>query len=158
MAGAELSLGRIDSAEAHIEAARKIAEGSDVSRVGIRMVSARVHHRFGRYRQAQEEAGPALQEALKGSPLDLPRLHGLIGAIHLGMGDGEQCLRSCDLALELAYRSGQRLEHARTLITLGHARRAAGDEQAAQAAWRQAHGVFGILGTPEQEDTAALVR
>ncbi|MET8126133.1 BTAD domain-containing putative transcriptional regulator [Streptomyces sp. NPDC005065] len=158
MAGADLRLGRVDSAVSHLSAARGIAEGSDVSLVGLRMGLARVHHKLGRHQQAQEEAGLSLQEAIKGSPLDLPRLHGLLGAIHLGMGDGEQSVRSCDLALDFARRSGQRLEHARTLITLGHARRAAGDEQAAQAAWQQAHDVFGELGSPERQETAALVQ
>ncbi|MFI5753670.1 tetratricopeptide repeat protein [Streptomyces sp. NPDC051569] len=157
LAVVELKLGRVDTALDRLGTARDVAEGVGTGFVGVLMGLARVHLRQGRYEQAHDEASRSLRLAAEGSPLDLPRLHGLLAAIQLAAGDSEQCLRSCDQALQLARRSGQRLEHARALITLGHAHRLEKRERAARSAWRRAHGHFTALDTPEQRETAALL-
>ncbi|GGS25304.1 SARP family transcriptional regulator [Streptomyces rubiginosohelvolus] len=157
LASAELRLGRTDAALEHLREATCIGEGSEVSLVGVRMGLARIHLRLGRFDDARLEAQRSLEEARTGSRLDLSRLHGLLGAIHLAAKDRDACLRSCDEALEHARTSGQRLELARTLTTLGRAHAVGGDQRAARAEWQRAHTVFAELEVPEAAETLRLL-
>lgn len=157
LADAELRLGRTDMAREHLRVATRIAEGSEVSLIGVRMGLARIHLRLGQCDDARRETRCSLEEARTGSRLDLSRLHGLLGAIHLAAGDRDACLRSCDQALHHARTSGQRLELARALTTLGRAHADADDHTSARAAWNQAHTVFTELQVPEAAQTGQLI-
>ncbi|MEO3885330.1 BTAD domain-containing putative transcriptional regulator [Nonomuraea sp. B5E05] len=156
MAEAELELGRMDSALARLEAALRLAErtGTDLDQVLLGLAEA--HHRGGRHADARDEAERALKLAQDANPLNLPRLYGLLAAVHLADGDTAQSVRACEQALRLAHRSGQRLEHARALLTLGHAREPHAPEQARRH-WRRAHELFTAIGAPERLKTAALL-
>ncbi|WP_166427515.1 AfsR/SARP family transcriptional regulator [Nonomuraea mesophila] len=156
MAGAELELGRVDSALARLESALRLAErtGTDLDQVLLGLAEA--HHRGGRHADARDEAERALKLAQDANPLNLPRLHGLLAAVHLADGDTAQAVRACEQALRLAHRSGQRLEQARALLTLGHAREPHALEQARRH-WRRAHELFTAIGAPERLKTAALL-
>ncbi|MFE7124105.1 BTAD domain-containing putative transcriptional regulator [Streptomyces sp. NPDC057617] len=157
MAGVDLKTGRTDSALERLVPAREIAEDTGTELVGVLWVSAHVNCRLRRYDEAYEETDRALALAADGGRLDLPRLYGLLAAVHLAAGDSARCFDACEEALKLAKRSGQRLERARVLITLGHAQQRTGNERAARSTWRRAHGLFTALGTPEQDETAALL-
>ncbi|MFD8917184.1 BTAD domain-containing putative transcriptional regulator [Streptomyces sp. NPDC059569] len=157
MAGIELKNGRMDSALEQLNSAREIAEHTGTELVGVLWTSANALLRLGRYDEAYGETRRALALAADGSRLDLPRLYNLLAAVQLEAGDGEQCFETCEKALKFARRSGQRLERARILITLGRAHHQTGNERAARNTWRRAHGVFTALDTPEQDRTAALL-
>ncbi|WP_165977116.1 AfsR/SARP family transcriptional regulator [Nonomuraea diastatica] len=156
MAEAELELGRMDSALARLEAALRLAErtGTDLDQVLLGLAEA--HYRGGRHADARDEAERALKLAQDANPLNLPRLYGLLAAVHLADGDTAQSVRACEQALRLAHRSGQRLEHARALLTLGHAREPHAPEQALRH-WRRAHELFTAIGASERLKSAALL-
>lgn len=73
------------------------------------------------------------------------------------MDDLTRCLEHCRPALDTQRRAGQRLPHARTLLTMGHAYHRLGKPHLAQARWRHAHTQFTEIGAPEHNDTAALL-
>ncbi|GGP18251.1 tetratricopeptide repeat protein [Nonomuraea glycinis] len=148
MAGAELELGRADAALARLDAALELSQSTGTDLDQVLLSRAEFHYRQGRFAQARHE----VDRPLTFNPLDLPRLHGLLAAVHLAEGDREQCVQACEQALELARRSGQRLEYARVLMTLGHALKGEGREH-----WEQAHELFTAIGAPERARTAALL-
>jgi tetratricopeptide (TPR) repeat protein len=152
MAGAEVELGRADAALARLDAALELSESTGIDLEQVLLGRAEFHHRQGRSEDARHEVDRLLKSAPTLNPLDLPRLHGLLAAVHLAAGDGEQCVQVCEHALELARRSGQRLEYARVLMTLGHALKGAGREH-----WEQAHALFTAIGAPERSMTATLL-
>ncbi|GAA3605971.1 BTAD domain-containing putative transcriptional regulator [Nonomuraea rosea] len=156
LAGAELELGRADSTLAHLDGALELAEHTGIDLDEVLLGRAEFHYRQGRYGDARDEADRSLKLALTSNLLNLPRLHGLLAAIHLAVGDGEQCVEACEQALEHARRSGQRLDHARALMTLGHAVQGTAGEQARRL-WGQAHALFTIIGAPERSTSAALL-
>ncbi|MDI9883478.1 hypothetical protein QMZ92_03450 [Streptomyces sp. HNM0645] len=121
------------------------------------LAAAEAERRLGRHAGAREEMERALGRAAAGSPLDLPRLYHLGARVCLDTDDAAAAARYCRLALRLARRSGQALEHARVLITLGHARRELGGEYPARATWGRAHSALAALGAPERHETAALL-
>ncbi|MEV0300125.1 AfsR/SARP family transcriptional regulator [Streptomyces prasinus] len=157
MANVHLREDRLDRAAARLEAAREAARGTDVSLIGATLAVAEVERRLGGHARAREETEHALGLAAAGSPLDLPRLYHLGARVHLDTDDAAGAARYCRLALRFARRSGQALEHARVLITLGHARRELGGEYSARATWGRAHSALAALGAPEQHETAALL-
>jgi tetratricopeptide (TPR) repeat protein len=148
MAGAELELGRADAALARLDAALELSQSTGTDLDQVLLSRAEFHYRQGRFAEARHE----VDRPLTFTPLDLPRLHGLLAAVHLAEGDSEQCVQACERALELARRSGQRLEFARVLMTLGHALKGEGREH-----WEQAHELFTAIGAPERARTAALL-
>ncbi|MEU6713544.1 BTAD domain-containing putative transcriptional regulator [Nonomuraea sp. NPDC046802] len=154
MAGAELELGRADAALARLDAALELAESTGTDLDQVLLGRAEFHFRQGQYKEARNEADRSLKLALTSNPLNLPRLHGLLADIHLAVGEGEQCVQACEQALELARRSGQRLEYARVLMTLGHALE--GNEEA-RSHWERAHELFTVIGAPERSRAAALL-
>ncbi|MFI7446497.1 BTAD domain-containing putative transcriptional regulator [Nonomuraea sp. NPDC049714] len=152
MAGAELELGRADAALARLDAALELSENTGTDLDQVLLSRAEFHHRQGRSADARQELDRLLEPGLTLTPLDLPRLHGLLAAVHLAAGDGEQCVEECEHALGLARRSGQRLEYARILVTLGHAVPSEG-----RSHWEQAHALFTAIGAPERSTTATLL-
>ncbi|MEU6722945.1 BTAD domain-containing putative transcriptional regulator [Nonomuraea wenchangensis] len=147
LAGAELELGRTVEAFARLDAALELARhtGTDLDEVLLGYAEAR--HLQGRYAEALAEANRALELALTTNPLNLPRLHTLLGALHLATGDDRRCVEACERALELAGRSGQRLEYARAQLTLGHALARQGDERAERHR-REAEELLAVIGAP----------
>ncbi|MDA0640214.1 AfsR/SARP family transcriptional regulator [Nonomuraea ferruginea] len=156
-AAVETELGRTDDALAHLDAAARLAErtGTDLDEVLLERAGA--HFRQGRYEDARKEAGQALERALTANPLNLPRAHVLLAAVHLAAGDGEECVRACERAIGLARRSGQRLQYARALTILGHARSREGDDGQAARLWTRAHALFTAIGAPDRSETVALL-
>jgi DNA-binding SARP family transcriptional activator/tetratricopeptide (TPR) repeat protein len=75
----------------------------------------------------------------------------------LGLADPAGCLIDGRRALRIQRRAGQRLAYARTLVTVGLAHEGLGERSRARAQWRAAHAVFEEAGTPEREQTAALL-
>ncbi|WP_171052938.1 tetratricopeptide repeat protein [Streptomyces marianii] len=148
---------RHDRAAARLEAAREVAQGTDVSLIGATLAAAEAERRLGRHARAREDTERALGLAAAGSPLDLPRLYHLGATVCLDTEDAAGAARYRRLALRLARRSGQAREHARVLITLGHARRELGGEYSARATWGRAHSAPAALGAPERHETAALL-
>lgn len=157
IAGVDLKRGQVNSALSHLASAREIAEHTGTELVGVLWTSANVLLRLHRHEEAHDEANRALALAADGDRLDLPRLYGLLAAIHLEAGNQERCVDACREALQLAKRSGQRLEYARVLITLGSAQHQSGNKRAARNTWERAHAVFAALGTPEQRETKRLL-
>ncbi|QYC41687.1 Regulatory protein AfsR [Nonomuraea coxensis DSM 45129] len=147
LAGAELELGRTGDAFAHLDAALELARrtGTDLDEVLLGYAEAR--HRQGRHDEALAEANRALELALTANPLNLPRLHTLLGSLHLATGDDRRCAEACERALELAARSGQRLEYARAQWTLAHALARQGDERAERHR-REAEELLAAIGAP----------
>ncbi|MEQ4721212.1 hypothetical protein [Nonomuraea sp. B19D2] len=119
---------------------------------------ARAEYVVRNYDKARELAGRSLSLSQNHSPLDMPRLHTLLAAIHLAEGAGGESIRAGEQAADLAARSGQRLEQARALLILGHARQLAADHERARMSWQQAHELFTAIGTPEAHLTASLLR
>ncbi|MFE7757225.1 BTAD domain-containing putative transcriptional regulator [Streptomyces sp. NPDC057429] len=158
MANALLYGGRLDHAMARLDTAREIAEGTDVSLIGVSLVAAEAERRLGRHARAREEAEHALALAAVRSPLDLARLYHLCARICLDTDDAPGAAQACRQALRLARRAGQALEHALVQITLGHARRKLGGEHAARATWGRAHSALVALEAPHQRETAALLQ
>lgn len=156
MAGAELELGRADSALTHLDAALELAERTGIDLDEVLLGRAEFHYRQGRYGDARDEADRSLKLALTSNLPNLPRLHGLLAAIHLAVGDGEQCVEASVQALEHARRSGQRLDYARALMTLGHAVKGTAREESRRH-WEQAHALFTVIGAPERSTSAALL-
>ncbi|MEV4071113.1 AfsR/SARP family transcriptional regulator [Nonomuraea fuscirosea] len=156
IAEAESELGRADVALTRLDAALELSEHTGTDLDQVLMVRAEFYHRHGRPRDARVAIDRVLQPAFTVNPLDLPRLHGLLAAIHLEEGDNERCIQVCEDALEITRRSGQRLEYARLLMTLGHARKSAAKEEA-RSHWEQAHALFTAIGAPERSKTAALL-
>lgn len=144
MASAELELGRTDDALTRLGAALELAQhtGTDLDEVLLR--SAEAYHRQGRHAEALSEANRSLELAVASNPLNLPRLHTLLAGIHLATGDDQRAAEACTRALDLAHRSGQRLEYARALLTLGRALR--GPD--AQRHLRRAEHLFATIGVP----------
>ncbi|WP_160150515.1 AfsR/SARP family transcriptional regulator [Nonomuraea solani] len=153
MAAAELELGRAEGALAHLDAALELAEHTAIDLDHVLLGRAEFLYHQGRYEDARDAAHRSLELAHTSNLLNLPRLHGLLAAIHLAMGDDERCVEACARALELARRSGQRLDHARALMTLGHAVK--GTES--RRLWGQAHALFTVIGAPERFTSAALL-
>ncbi|MFI9846947.1 BTAD domain-containing putative transcriptional regulator [Nonomuraea sp. NPDC051941] len=162
MAGAELELGSPDSADsadsalARLDAALDLAEHTGIDLDEVLLGRAEFHYRQGRYATAWDEADRSLQLALTSNLLNVPRLHGLLAAIHLAVGDVEQCVEACEQALQEARRSGQRLDYARALMTLGHAVKGTEREESRRL-WGQAHALFTDIGAPERSTSAALL-
>ncbi|WP_431919660.1 tetratricopeptide repeat protein [Nonomuraea jabiensis] len=156
MAGAEAELGRADSALARLDAALDLAEHTGIDLDEVLLGRAEFHYRQGRYATARDEADRSLTLALTSNLLNLPRLHGLLAAIHLAAGDVEQCVEACERALEHARRSGQRLDYARALMTLGHAVKGT-EREKSRRLWEQAHALFTVIGAPERSTSAALL-
>ncbi|MEV4114320.1 BTAD domain-containing putative transcriptional regulator [Nonomuraea sp. NPDC049695] len=157
LAEAHLRLGRVDSAFGHLGTARLFAEESGMSTGQVLLGLARAEYLVRNFGKAHELAGHSLSLSEKHSPLDVPRLHALLAAVHLAEGSGGVSVRAAQQAANLAARSGQRLEQARALLILGHARQLAGDPQSARRSWRQAHELFTAIGTPEALLTAPLL-
>ncbi|MEV6156833.1 BTAD domain-containing putative transcriptional regulator [Nonomuraea sp. NPDC052129] len=156
MAAAEVELGRADSALARLDAALDLAEHTGIDLDEVLLGRAEFHCRQGRYAAAREEAERSLKLSLTSNLLNLPRLHGLLAAINLAAGEVEQCVQACEQALEHARRSGQRLEYARALMTLGHAVKGTAREESHRH-WGQAHALFTAIGAPERSTSAALL-
>ncbi|MEV4565669.1 BTAD domain-containing putative transcriptional regulator [Nonomuraea sp. NPDC049419] len=156
-AAAETGLGRLEAALAHLGTAAELAEDTGTDLDQVLLERAEVRLRQGRHADAMLDAGHALELARTANPLDLPRAHLLRAAGHLASGDTESCVRECERALRHARRSGQPLQHARALTTLGHARSRAGDDGRAARLWARAHALFTGIGVPEQQGTAALL-
>ncbi|MFI7632784.1 BTAD domain-containing putative transcriptional regulator [Nonomuraea sp. NPDC049400] len=158
LAESELRLGRLDSAFGHLGTARRFAEESGMSTGQVLLGLARAEYVVRNYDKARELAGRSLSLSQNHSPLDVPRLHALLAAIHLAQDAGEESIRAAEQAADLAARSGQRLEQARALLILGHARQLAADQESARRSWQQAHELFTVIGTPEAHLTASLLR
>ncbi|HUR01437.1 MAG TPA: tetratricopeptide repeat protein [Nonomuraea sp.] len=156
MAGAELEFGSVESALARLDSALELAEDTGIDLDEVLLGRAEFLYRQGRYADARDEADRSLKLALTSNLLNVPRLHGLLAAIHLAAGDGEQCVDACEQALEHARRSGQRLDYARALMTLGHAVKGSGREESRRL-WGQAHALFMVIGAPERFTSAALL-
>ncbi|MBT2231659.1 tetratricopeptide repeat protein [Nonomuraea sp. NEAU-A123] len=156
MAGAELELGSVNSALARLDAALELAEDTGIDLDEVLLGRAELLYRQGRYADARDEADRSLKLAFTSNLLNVPRLHGLLAAIHLAVGDGGQCVDACEQALEHARRSGQRLDYARALMTLGHAVKGRGREESRRL-WGQAHALFMVIGAPERSTSAALL-
>lgn len=156
-AAAERALGWVDDARAHLDAAARLAEdtGTDLDEVLLERADA--HFRQGRYEDARKDAGRSLELARTANPLNLPRVHNLLAAVHLSADDGDECVRACERAISLARRSGQPLQYARALRTLGLAREREGDVGQAERLFSRAHALFTAMDAPEQLETAALL-
>jgi len=112
----------------------------------------RDHHR------AHEQAAQALDLArTSGYAILAAQAHSRLAAASLGMDDLNGSLEHCRRALNTQRRAGQRLAHARTLLTMGHAHQRLGHTRPALTCWRQAHTIFDDIGAPERNDTAALL-
>ena len=157
IAAAETGLGRVEAALAHLGTAAGLAEDTGMDLDQVLLERAEVRLRQGRHADALADAGHALELVRTANPIDLPRAHRLRAAAHLASGDTESCVRECERALRHARRSGQPLQHARALTTLGHARSREGDDGRAARLWAQAHALFTGIGVPEQHETAALL-
>ncbi|MFI7439335.1 AfsR/SARP family transcriptional regulator [Nonomuraea indica] len=156
MAQSELALGRTEEALAHLHAALELAERTGTGLDQVLLGFAQVHHSRGRYVDAREAGQRALELAAGSNSLNVTRLHRVLGDIHLAAGDTEEAVQACEQALWHARRSGQRLEHARALMTLGHARRPA-DDRRARRHWARAHELFTAIGVPERLASEALL-
>lgn len=156
MAQSKLALGRTEEALAHLDAALELAERTGTDLDHVLLGFAQAHHSMGRYADAQEAAQRALKLAVISNPLNVARLHRILGDIHLAVGDTEHAAQACEQALRHARRSGQRLECARALMTLGHASRPADDRRARQY-WARAHELFSAIGAPERLASEALL-
>lgn len=143
-ASAELALGRTDDALARLDAALTLAEHTGTDLDEVLLGRAEAHHRQGRHEEALSEANRSLELALASNPLNLPRLYTLLAGIHLATGDDQRAAESCTRALDLAHRSGQRLEYARALLTLGRALRGPDAERHLNKAER----LFATIGVP----------
>ncbi|MGP4097970.1 tetratricopeptide repeat protein [Nonomuraea sp. KM90] len=157
LADAELRLGRVDRAFDRLTAARRLAVKSGMSSGQVLLGRARAEFCVRNHGAARELATRSLALNRKFSPLDVPRLHTLLAAIHLADGEEEQGMLAGERAANLAARSGQRLEHARALLLLGRARLRTGDRRGGRECWRHAHDLFSAIGTPEARLTASLL-
>lgn len=159
LAAAETGLGRAEHALDLLEAAAAITDrtGHSAGRVELLVGLARANRHAGRPEQARAHVTEALRLAIQGHPLALARAHHTLAEVLLELGDGPGAVQECRRAFRVCRRSAQRLVHAQALVTLGHARRVAGNEAAARAAWGRAHLLFAELGIPRQEETAALL-
>ncbi|MFG3441342.1 BTAD domain-containing putative transcriptional regulator [Nonomuraea sp. NPDC047897] len=157
MAQSKLALGRTEEALAHLDAALALAERTGTDLDNVLLGFAETHCSMGRYADALEAAQRALKLAVVSDPLNVARLHRVLGDIHLAAGDTDQAVQACERALRHAGRSGQRLEYARALMTLGHAR-APADDRRARHHWARAHELFSAIGAPERLASEALLR
>ncbi|WP_433430562.1 BTAD domain-containing putative transcriptional regulator [Nonomuraea sp. CA-141351] len=158
LAESELRLGRVDSALGHLDSACRFAEEPDTNTGQVLLGLARAEYLVRNYDKARELASRSLSLSKNHSPLDVPRLHALLAAIHLAQDAGEESVRAAKQAADLAARSGQRLEQARALLILGHARHLADDHPSARKSWQRAHDLFTAIGTPEAHLTASLLK
>jgi tetratricopeptide (TPR) repeat protein len=75
-----------------------------------------------------------------------------LAEIQLGLGQRDEAIRSCELALGLFRGSGHRLMEAAILTDCGDAYADGDDRGAAEAMWRRALAIFDELGRPEADD------
>lgn len=148
IAGAQVELGRPDEALARLGAALELAQHTGTDLDEVLLGCAEAHHRQGRHAEALSEANRSLELALTSNPLNLPRLYTLLADIHLAMGDDQAAAEACGRALDLAHRSGQRLEYARALLTLGRALGRQGDDRAERHR-RRAEKLLAAIGVPQ---------
>jgi hypothetical protein len=102
------------------------------------------------------------------SPLDLARssgytlataqAHSQLAAARLGLDQMTECLQHCRRALHTQQRAGQRLAHARTLLTMGHAYHRLGKPHLTRARWARAQTQLTQIGAPEHHKAATLLR
>ncbi|WP_285780608.1 BTAD domain-containing putative transcriptional regulator [Microtetraspora sp. NBRC 13810] len=156
LALAEVWLGRTGDAMKHVTLALKITDrtGHRTGLVDVLIAAAEARRGEGRTEDAHRHARRAIELALEGNPLALGRAHGVLAAVLLDLGDAAGAVEACRRALRAAERMGERLVRARTLTTLGHAHRRAGDQRAAEAAWRSARALFDAIGVPVPGEAA----
>jgi DNA-binding SARP family transcriptional activator/tetratricopeptide (TPR) repeat protein len=145
LGAAELHEARVDEAEAALRLARRLAEEAklpiEVMRTDVLLATC--HRLRGDYRLALRTApepstptepwcGPALAE---------------LSRIHLALGDHRAAVRHAVDSVEISRDCGYRVDEAHALEVLGSARRAAGDRETAEQAWRQALAILDEMGS-----------
>jgi tetratricopeptide (TPR) repeat protein len=159
LARTELRLGRLDAAMTHLDTARGIIDSMRhrEGRTKLLLAMAEVEQCRQGFAAAREHAERALELARGGYVLAVGRAHAMLAAAHLGLAHHDRCVEECERAMRVLEGTGQRLLHARTLITLGVAHERMGQAPAARSAWRRAHDIAIELGAPEARETAALL-
>jgi DNA-binding SARP family transcriptional activator/Tfp pilus assembly protein PilF len=159
LARTELRLGRLDAAMTHLDAARGIIDSMRhrEGRTKLLLAMAEAEQCRQDFAAAREHAERALELARGGYVLAVGRAHAMLAAAHLGLAHHDRCVEECEQAMRVLEGTGQRLLHARTLITLGVARERMGQAPAARSAWRRAHDIAIELGAPEAREAAALL-
>lgn len=159
LALAHLRLGDAAEAGERLDAAAAIAERTGHRPIEVELLLARSE--LARARGAPADAlafaGQARHLAERGYGLALGKAHAAVAAARLDLGEPAACEESCEEALLVFRRTGQRLARARTLITLGRALHAMGRRDAARSAWRRAHAIAADAGAPEQRAAAVLL-
>ncbi|GAB2875175.1 AfsR/SARP family transcriptional regulator [Streptomyces mayteni] len=159
MSTAELRLGELDSAEAHLAEAFAIAERTSYvpGRYEALLRLADAARLRGDHQRAVDRASELLAAPKDSVGTLLPRAHHLLAAVLLDRGDFDGCVSHCERGLVICRRTGQHLVRGRLLLVLGHARRRQANERGARASWRAARAVLAEMPVPERAEVAALL-
>lgn len=159
LALAHLRLGNVAESGERLDAAAAIAERTGHRPIQVELLLARseLARAQGAPADALAFAGQARHLAGRGYGLALGKAYAAVADAQLDLGEPAASEGSCEEALLVFRRTGQRLARARTLITLGRALHATGRRDAARSAWRRAHAIAAEAGAPERGQAAALL-
>jgi DNA-binding SARP family transcriptional activator/tetratricopeptide (TPR) repeat protein len=155
LARVDLRRGRVNEAVTRLEGALAGFDGSNHQRGPVEgmFVLSTGYAGQRRYREAYAcaERMLALSERYP-YRIQIAQAHHALAAACLGLGDLDRALIHAQRALRAQRRSGQRLEAARTLVTLGQIQQHRGSSRAARSYWQRAQAMFDEIGSAEAKD------